>query len=105
MADIIFRYFKSVEGMVVPRYGTATFIGVKRDKTVGWVWDTARVVRIPESETVRYMKEYRRALADGAMVECLRADYDAQNAEVHEVHEDVTETVRRPIRRQKGGED
>ena|GEM_PF-2634085 len=105
MADILFRYFRSVEGMIVPRYGTTTFIGAKRDKTVGWVWDTARVVRIPESETVRYMKEYRRALADGAMVECLRADYDAQNAEVKEVHEDVTETVRRPIRRHKGEEE
>ena len=105
MADILFRYFKSVEGMIVPRYGTSTFIGAKRDKTVGWIWDTTRVVRIPESETVRYMKEYRRALADGAMVECSRTDYDAQNAEVHEVHEDVTETVRRPIRRHKGEED
>jgi len=104
MAEIIFRYFRSVEGKVVPRYGTAIFIGVKRDKVQGWVWNTDLVVRIPESETTRYLREYRRALEDGSMTECARVDYEAQNTEVRtEVREEPTEVVRR--RRQKGEED
>ena len=107
MAEITFRYFRSVEGMVVPRYGTATFIGVQRDQKQGWIWDTSTIIRVPEYETTRYLKEYRRALADGALVECTRQDFDtleqgaSVTSETSEVVEDVTETVRRPSRRQK----
>ena len=92
MAEIIFKFFRSVEGKVVPRYGTATFIGVLRDNKQGWVWDTATVVRVPEYEVTRYMREYRRALADGALVECSSADYDAQQTEATD---EPTEVVRR----------
>jgi hypothetical protein len=78
MPDITFRYFRSVEGKVVPRYGTATYIGAQRDQKMGWVWDTSAVVRIPEYEVERFAREYRRALAEGAIIECARADYDAK---------------------------
>jgi hypothetical protein len=107
MAEIIFRYFKSVEGRVVPRYGTTTFIGVQRDQKVGWVWDTSAITRVPEYETTRYGKEYRRALSDGSMVECSKADFDALEqgvsvvSESSNVPEEVTETVHRSSRRQK----
>ena len=92
MTEITFKFFRSVEGKVVPRYGTATFIGALRDNKQGWVWDTTTVVRVPEYEVTRYMREYRRALADGALVECSSADYDAQQTEVSD---EPTEVVRR----------
>lgn len=97
MAEIIFRYFRSIEGMVVPRYGTATFIGVQRDQKQGWIWDTNAIIRVPEYETTRYGKEYRRALADGALVECSKAEFDAQE----KAEADPTSVVRNPSRRHK----
>ena len=97
MADITFRYFRSVAGMVVPRYGTVSFIGAMRDKVQGWVWDTDLVVRIPEFETTRYLREYRRALADGALVECSQADFEA----LEKTESEPTSVVRGTNRRHK----
>lgn len=80
MTEIEFRYFKSVEGHIVPRYGTQTYIGARIDKAEGWVW-TEDVKRIPTTEVTRYLREYNRALKDGAIVEVKRSDYDAQQVE------------------------
>lgn len=97
MADILFRYFRSVEGKVVPRYGTATYIGVQRDQKQGWIWDTSAIILVPEYETTRYLKEYRRALADGALVECSRADFEA----LEKSESEPTTVVRNTSRRHK----
>jgi hypothetical protein len=75
-----FRYFRSVEGYVVPRYGTQSFIGVQRDRAVGWRWDTADVFAIPIADCKRYAREYRRALTTGALVEVTKADFERVNA-------------------------
>jgi hypothetical protein len=70
MADEIkFRYFRSVEGSVVPRWGTPSFIGVRRVPSKGWEWNTEKVVSVPEYETIKYLREYNRALKDGSIIE------------------------------------
>lgn len=67
-------YVSSVEGAVVPRYGTAitgkknTTIGVIWDpKVQGLVWNTEAVTLIPASEYRRHVKEYDRALKEGSL--------------------------------------
>jgi hypothetical protein len=110
MDEITFRFFRSVEGKVVPRYGTATFIGVQRDNKIGWIWDTTSVIRVPEYEVNRYMREYRRALSDGSLVECCKADYDAQEANVNAAPENKPQetppdSTRRVVRHRKGEEE
>ncbi len=71
-----FRYFSSVQGRVVPRYGTDTFIGVKRTPS-GWEWDEERVVAIPAAECSRFGREYQNAVRLKALKKRTREDYDA----------------------------
>lgn len=68
MKDLKLRYFKSVKGHVVPRYGTDTMIGVVRFGN-RWEWDLDKITAIPEDEIKRSGKAYRRALRDGSIVE------------------------------------
>lgn len=70
-----YRYFSSVEGHVVGRFGSTSFIGVRRGPD-GWVWVTDDVYRIPIIEINRYVREYKRALADGSLKEVTKADFD-----------------------------
>ena len=76
MPDIRFRYFRSIVGHLVPRFGTRDFIGARRDPAEGVKWDTDAVVRIPETEYNRYLREYRRILAAGGLVEVTKTAYD-----------------------------
>ena len=71
---IIFSYFSSVKNHVVPRYGSPRYIGVRRTNE-GWDWDTERIVPIPENESVRYGREYNRALREGALLKKTEQDY------------------------------
>jgi hypothetical protein len=73
-----FKYFRSVEGHVVDRYGTDRSIGVARVEGQH-VWDTERVVAIPETEYLRHLKAYRRAVKSGALKVSTKAAYDKQN--------------------------
>jgi hypothetical protein len=66
---IKFRYFKSVEGKVVQRYGTERFIGCKYIDG-DWKWKTDRVVSIPETECNQYKMEYDRAIKERSILEC-----------------------------------
>lgn len=85
-----FRYFRSVPGAAVLRYGTRSYIGCVRTMT-GFVW-TDEVIAIPALECRRFVREYRRALADKALIELrpdealrLRAAHDrAQQAQFAE---------------------
>lgn len=75
---ITFRYFKSVEGRVVPRFGQRSYIGCRRGPQ-GFAWSD-QAVSIPAIEVVKYLREYNRALADGSLVEVSKAQYDKEQA-------------------------
>ena len=78
-----FQYFGPVEGAVVPRYGSRSFIGVRRDAEMGWVWDLDVIVPVPKSQVDQYQREYRRALADGHLKEYTKAEYEASQIARH----------------------
>jgi hypothetical protein len=80
MGEIIFRYFSCVVGKVVPRHGTDTMIGVRPSKKTGWEWFPKEIVRIPKDECTRYLREYRRAFKEGALVEHTKKDYEKAEA-------------------------
>ena len=90
---IKYRYFSSVQGHIVPRFGAqGQYIGAKlipsgeevARSLLGpsgqgsflWGWDTTKVVRISEKEFVLYGREYTRALKSGALVQRTAKDYD-----------------------------
>ena len=108
--DIVYRYFSSVEGHVVRRYGAYNqYIGVKlvpsgekevksllgpsAEGSFDWKWDTDKVVRISEKEFVRYGREYNRAVESGALIEKKERDF---NSYIKSTQEPVAEvTVKR----------
>jgi hypothetical protein len=71
---IKFEYYSSVEGHVVPRYGTDVYIGAKRVPG-GWDWNTDAVVPIPEREYTLYGREYARGVKEGGIIKRTEADY------------------------------
>ncbi|MHC4736474.1 MAG: hypothetical protein ACYTDW_18745 [Planctomycetota bacterium] len=75
-----FKYFRSVKGHVVHRYGTDTLIGVTRGKE-GHKWNTEKIVAIPEVEYLRHLKAYRRAVKSGALKESSKSAFEKQNKE------------------------
>ena len=77
---ITFRYFKSVDGRAVPRFGQRSYIGCRRGPD-GFVW-IDRAVSIPTLEVVKYLREYNRALADGSLVEVSKEQYDKEQADI-----------------------
>jgi hypothetical protein len=87
-----FRYFRSVEGKVVGRFGKDSYIGVRRTKE-GWDWNTEDVFAIPTEECRRYVREYKRALKSGALIEVTKKDFDQVNAA-----ENQTEKKERPTK-------
>lgn len=79
-----FRYFRSVKGFAVPRYGSGTralacqLIGATRVRTTkeerlagaeSIVWDTDAATPLPESWCRRYAKELAGHLRRGELVE------------------------------------
>ena len=105
-----FRYFSPVAGAVVPRYGSQSFIGVRRDPEQGWVWDLDAIVPVPTSQVDQYQREYRRALADGHLNEHTLAEYEASQIARHgEPKQDEPVPAATPekggaqTRRQQGG--
>ncbi len=66
-----FKYFSCVKGKVVPRFGTASYIGARRTHD-GFEFDEEKVVAIPEDEVTRYGREYRNALRVSHGGPCLK---------------------------------
>ena len=62
------RYFKSIHGKVVPRFGTERFIGCKHNGK-DWEWSD-KLVSIPASECDAYLVEYKRAIKTKTLIEC-----------------------------------
>lgn len=76
------RFFRSVEGKLVSRYGTASqaranaLIGASRDPETGVVsWDTGAIIAITPLEAQRFKREYDRAVRDWALTEVTEQDY------------------------------
>jgi hypothetical protein len=74
-----FRYFRCVEGHVVPRFGTTSFIGVHRSYP-GWEWNPEDVTAIPVEDCKRHLRSYNRALKDGSLIEVKKAEFDKVRA-------------------------
>lgn len=74
-------YVSCIEGALVTRYGTATFIGAERRATAPTVVDyhPEQIVAIPHDEFRKYRREYLRALRDGSLVERTAAEWQRQN--------------------------
>ena len=85
-------YVSSVEGHLVTRYGTGRrvngipmpglLVGAERDPAdpSKVVFDTTKIVFIPEQEAVTYAREYRRALQQGALKARTEDEFERQNA-------------------------
>lgn len=75
------RFVSCVEGSLVARYGTPTYIGASRRPSEPSVVDyrPAEVVAIPDDEWRKYRREYTRALGCGALVERPAAAWREQN--------------------------
>lgn len=85
-----FRYFRSVPGFAVPRYGSATrslacqLIGATRVKTTkeerqagaeSIVWDTDAITPLPLQWCRRYARELAGHLRRGELIEVSEAEY------------------------------
>ena len=82
MAEPEFVYVHSVEGHLVHRFGTDVAIGATRtrlpDGSPGpYAWDEGEVVALPAAHWGRYLKEYNRLVAGGALVVVEKKDHDA----------------------------
>jgi len=82
MADFVYVSCVPEKGAVA-RYGSGD--GAHKNELIGARFDPdvqalrffpEQVVAIPTSEFVRYRKEYRRALADGALKQRTKSDFD-----------------------------
>lgn len=74
-------FVSSVEGSLVTRYGTATFIGAERSATDPRAveWHPDQVVAIPHDEYRKFRREYLRALREGSLVERTADEWNRQN--------------------------
>lgn len=74
------RFFRSVEGRLVSRWGTPrSFIGARRTPKQGGgfelTWDTEAVTGFTQDFCDRYVKELDRSVANGDLEECKAADH------------------------------
>lgn len=74
-------FVSCVEGSLVTRYGTRTFIGAERRALEPQVVDFHPdiIVAIPHDEFRKYRREYLRALREGSLVERTAEAWQAQN--------------------------
>lgn len=71
------KFVSSVKGCLVQRYGSPNYVGAVRTPQ-GIEWLPAQVVGLTEAELVRYGREYKNALRDGALKERTAEDFLAQ---------------------------
>lgn len=88
--NIKFKYFSCKSGHAVPRFGTDVFIGAIK-QSGGFIWDEDKIAAIPESEVLRYKREYDRAIRDGSLISRTQVDYDKYIGSVRTVEEDTAE--------------
>lgn len=74
-----FRYFSSVKGAAVPRFGSTSFIGAARTPR-GFAWNLDAVVAVPVEEVNRYLREYNRVLRSDALRERKVVDFEQWQA-------------------------
>ena len=74
-------FVSCVEGCLVTRYGTRTFIGAERRTDDPTVVDyhPEQVVAIPHDEHRKFRREYLRALREGSLVERTADEWLQQN--------------------------
>lgn len=97
------KYFSSVKGHAVSRYGTREFIGATRGKD-GHVWDTDAVTAIPEAEYYRYLREYTRAIKSKSLKKRTKADYDkAIKAQEDKTNKEVAERKKKAAEKKQKG--
>lgn len=74
-------FVSCVEGSLVTRYGTRTFIGAERrtDDPRQVDFHPDQIVAIPHDEHRRYRREYLRALREGSLVERTADEWQQQN--------------------------
>lgn len=83
------RFVRSVEGYAVARFGTETLIGAERRaltreqraaREPPIVWDTSTIVPLTKDYCRRYLRELNTAVRRGELIECTRAEWEAQQA-------------------------
>lgn len=103
-----YKYVKSKEGRVVPRYGTGTLIGCKRkrpDKNTksGHIWSTD-IVRIPMAEWIRYIKEYTRAVKDKSLILVKKEEWEKEEQVRQDKQKKEAEASAKAEKKKKKGE-
>lgn len=75
-------FVSCVEGSLVTRYGTGTFIGAERraDDPRQVDFHPDQVIAIPDDEFRKYRREYLRALREGSLRQRTEAEWQRQNA-------------------------
>jgi hypothetical protein len=68
------KFFASVPGFLVTRYGTGLPIGATIGKQ-GVEWND-EVTAIPDDEAARYVREYAQHVAGGELRACTLSEYD-----------------------------
>lgn len=99
MSQPAFALFVScVEGSLVTRYGTRTFIGAERRALEPKVVDyhPEQVVAIPHDEFRKYRREYLRVMREGSLVERTELEWREQNRQEPPTEERGAGTPRAP---------
>ena len=76
VTEMKFRYFSPVEGRVVQRFGSDSYIGASRGPK-GYTINLDAVVAIPEAELAARPKSWRNLLKRGDLRERTREEYEA----------------------------
>lgn len=82
-----FKYYSSVYGRVVPRFGTSSYIGAVMGKD-GFEWDEVKIVAIPMTEFARYRKEYTKNVKNGSIMERTLKDREDWISESNRAYSD-----------------
>lgn len=87
MSDEFVMFVRPVSGFAVPRYGTPEFIGAKRSSVEeqkkgapAITWDADTIVPLHRRFVDRCRKELGQHLRAKELVECSRAEWEAQNS-------------------------
>lgn len=82
--DAFGLFVSAVPGQPVTRHGTKILIGAERDPSDRRKirYREKQIVAIPSGEAVKYAREYRRSIADGALREHTKAEWVAQQEQI-----------------------
>lgn len=91
------KYFSSVFGKAVPRFGTDGWIGAIRKKD-GFIWDESEITAVPMTEYRRYLREYTRVLKEGSILERTKKDRDGWISETESKYEPKSDSNENEIK-------